>query len=169
MILLTSNYFVMKYIFFLFAVLATVSMQKTFAQDSTTTQSSILLHSYFDIKNALIAGNAGDASVKALEFVKALSNNDSKIGTASVREALLKDANQISTGKDIKQQRENFASLSINMYVLAKTSKLTTQPVYYAFCPMKKSYWLSSDPAIKNPYFGSSMLTCGKVVETINQ
>jgi len=168
MILLTSNYFVMKNIYFLFSVLATVSIQKTFAQDSTTTQPSILLHSYFDIKNTLIGGNAGNASVKALEFVKALSSNDSKIGTASVREAMLRDASQISTGKDIKQQREHFASLSKNMYALAKTSKLTTQPVYYTFCPMKKSYWLSSEPAIKNPYFGSSMLTCGKVVETIN-
>jgi hypothetical protein len=33
---------------------------------------------------------------------------------------------------------------------------------------MKKAYWLSGDAAIKNPYFGSSMLTCGKVSTTIN-
>ncbi len=159
----------MKKIFFLFAVLASVPVQNTFAQDSTTTQSSVLLHSYFDVKNALVAGNAGNASIKAQEFVKVLTDNDSKIATASVRDALLKDANQISAGKDIKQQREHFASLSTNMYALAKTSKLATQPVYYAFCPMKKSYWLSSEASIKNPYFGSAMLSCGKVVETINQ
>lgn len=157
----------MKKIFFLFAVLAIVSFQKTFAQDSTTAQTSPLLHSYFDIKNALIAGNAGNASIKAQEFAKALTSMDPKIA-GSVRDALLKDAGAISEVKDSKRQREQFASLSTNMYALVKASKLSTQPMYYAFCPMKKSYWLSSEASIKNPYFGSSMLTCGKVVETIN-
>jgi len=33
---------------------------------------------------------------------------------------------------------------------------------------MKKAVWLSNEKAIKNPYYGSQMLTCGKVVETIN-
>ncbi|MAQ74933.1 MAG: hypothetical protein CL613_01215 [Aquimarina sp.] len=31
---------------------------------------------------------------------------------------------------------------------------------------MKKAYWLSKEKDIKNPYYGSSMLTCGKVAET---
>jgi hypothetical protein len=32
---------------------------------------------------------------------------------------------------------------------------------------MKKMYWLSSEAAIKNPYYGKMMLTCGSVTETI--
>jgi len=32
---------------------------------------------------------------------------------------------------------------------------------------MKKSSWLSNDTSIKNPYYGSSMLTCGKVTGTL--
>jgi hypothetical protein len=32
---------------------------------------------------------------------------------------------------------------------------------------MKKASWLSSEAAIKNPYFGSAMLTCGKVTATL--
>jgi hypothetical protein len=35
------------------------------------------------------------------------------------------------------------------------------------YCPMKKANWLSSSATIKNPYYGNSMLTCGKVVETL--
>ncbi|RYF82932.1 MAG: DUF3347 domain-containing protein, partial [Chitinophagaceae bacterium] len=35
------------------------------------------------------------------------------------------------------------------------------------YCPMKKALWLSNEKAIKNPYYGSAMLTCGKVTETI--
>ena len=154
-------------------MLATPFMQKGFAQlvptprEDNTNTSSQLLHSYYDIKNALVAGNANTASIKAEEFVKTLNGIDTKIINEAPRDALLKDAGHISESKDIKHQREYFAIFSTNMYNLIKSVKLTDQPVYYAYCPMKKSYWLSDAPAIKNPYYGSSMLTCGKVTETI--
>jgi hypothetical protein len=154
----------MKNIFFIFALVATAFMQKGFAQDNTKTQ---LLNSYYNIKNALVAGNANTASIKADEFVKALNSIDTKIINEATRDALLKDASHISETKDIKHQREHFASFSTNMYTLAKAVKLTGDPVYYAYCPMKKAHWLSSEPAIINPYFGNAMLTCGKVEETL--
>jgi hypothetical protein len=31
---------------------------------------------------------------------------------------------------------------------------------------MKKAYWLSRGKEIENPYYGSAMLSCGKIVET---
>lgn len=83
------------------------------------------------------------------------------------KNALLKDAEQISNSKDIKQQRELFAGFSNNMAALAKAVKLTTEPVYQQYCQMKKALWLSSSKAIKNPYFGNAMLTCGKNTETL--
>ena len=56
------------------------------------------------------------------------------------------------------------------MYLLLKTAKATTT-IYYQHCPMyndgKGANWLSKDSKIKNPYYGSKMLTCGKTVETI--
>jgi hypothetical protein len=33
----------------------------------------------------------------------------------------------------------------------------------------KGADWLSKENAVKNPYYGSMMLTCGKTVETIKQ
>jgi len=45
--------------------------------------------------------------------------------------------------------------------------KLSDAPLYQQYCPMKKSYWLSKDAAIKNPYYGKQMLTCGKVSDTL--
>ena len=33
--------------------------------------------------------------------------------------------------------------------------------VRVAECPMKQKPWLQEGPDILNPYFGSSMLTCG--------
>jgi hypothetical protein len=44
-------------------------------------------------------------------------------------------------------------------------------PTYYQFCPMAKdgkgANWLSKENAVKNPYYGTMMLSCGKVIETI--
>jgi hypothetical protein len=160
----------MKQIFFVVVFLATTFLQKSFAQDSIQQyQLSQLLSKYYDIKDALVAGNGNDGSTKAGEFIKTVNSIDYKVISEGNINALLKDATPISETKDIKIQRQHFSNLSDNMVTLAKAVKLTTQPIYQAYCPMKKANWLSNDKDIKNPYYGNSMLTCGKVVETINQ
>jgi hypothetical protein len=159
----------MKKSILVIALLATFFAQKTFAQDSTQQyQLSQLLIQYYNVKDALIAGNGTLASLKADEFIKAANSIDYKVISEGNINALLKDASPISETKDIKVQRGHFTNLSNNMATLAKAIKLTDQPIYHAYCPMKKADWLSSDQAIKNPYYGNAMLTCGKVVETIN-
>lgn len=115
----------------------------------------------------LVAILATAFSIKTEEFVKTLNSIDAKIINEASRGTLLKDAGHISESKDIKHQREHFVTFATSMYDLTKSVKLSDQPVYYAYCSMKKSYWLSSEAAIKNPYYGSMMLTCGKVTETI--
>ena len=160
----------MKQIFLVVVFLAPSFLQKSFAQDSTQQyQLSQLLSKYYDIKDALVAGNGNEASAKAGEFIKTANSIDYKIISEGNINALLKDATPISDAKEIKIQRQHLSNLSDNMTTLAKAVKLTTQPIYQAYCPMKKANWLSSDKEIKNPYYGSAMLTCGKVVETINQ
>ncbi|SDW14537.1 Protein of unknown function [Hydrobacter penzbergensis] len=141
------------------------SNSATIASDNKNV--SQLLNLYYNIKDALVADNANAASAKAAEFVKTANSIDFKVISEGNINALLKDAGRISETKDIKQQRNLFANLSNNMTALAKAVKLTDLPVYQQYCPMKKAYWLSSEQAIKNPYFGSSMLTCGKVTETL--
>jgi len=80
------------------------------------------------------------------------------------------DAEFIANTKDATRQRKRFRRLSKNTYALIKVAKYE-EPVYYQFCPMandgKGANWLSKDNAIKNPYYGSKMLNCGKTVETI--
>ncbi len=158
----------MKKIFFIVAIFATLFVQKTFAQDNQS-QSSQLLTFYYGIKEALVAGNANAASASASKFLDALGSAENKVISQDKIAPLQKDAGGIAEMKDIKQQREHFAGLSANMLDVVKSSKLTAQPVYALYCPMKKSYWLSSDKTVKNPYFGSAMLTCGTISETITQ
>lgn len=129
---------------------------------------------YYDLKNALVSGDAVSAANKAGALLKAINGTDPKTLPAAEQKALTAlqpklsyDARHISEVQDIHHQREHFANLSLNMYALAKATRLSTQPIYKDYCPMKKTYWLSSESAIKNPYFGSQMLTCGQVKETL--
>lgn len=158
-----------KKIIFIVAIAATVFIQNSFAQDSANhAQAPQLLSLYYKVKDALVAGNANTAASNAESFVKASNGIDNKLISEVNINTLVKDATAISRSKDLKEQRTHFANLSADMLAVTKAVKLTDQPIYEAFCPMKKAYWLSSDKTIKNPYFDSAMLTCGKVVETIN-
>ena len=161
----------MKKIFLLVVLLAIVFTGRVIAQNS---QTQSLLTSYYDIKNALINADATVAASKAAEFSKELVNMDMKSMAEAdmnifmgLKDKLPFDAKHILESKDIAHQREHFATFSANLFKLAKAVKLTKAPVYYAYCPMKKSYWLSDNAGIKNPYFGKQMLTCGAVKETI--
>ena len=135
---------------------------------------SQILSLYYDLKNALVNSDATTASAKADELLKAVNgvdpkslSTDEKKAFSSLQNKLASDAKHISEVKDLSQQRQQFITLSQNMYTLAKAVQLSTQPVYEQYCPMKDAYWLSSETAIKNPYYGSSMLTCGSVKDTL--
>lgn len=151
------------------ALIATAFAQTGFAQQhdhvATQTQTPAVLPLYYNIKDALVSGNAKLAASKAGELVKTLNSADAK--TITNRDGLLEHAGKIAASKDLKNQREHFAGLSTDMIAFAKASKLSAEPVYQMYCPMKKSNWLSNEKTVKNPYYGSSMLTCGKVVETL--
>lgn len=141
---------------------------------SSQSSLSTLLPAYLDIKEALINGDAATASAKAGAFATAVNgaNMNALQGKEmdafmAAQKKLATDAAPIASSKDIQKQREAFATLSADMAALAKVVKLSSEPVYVATCPMKKASWLSSEAAIKNPYYGKQMLTCGKVTETI--
>ena len=134
---------------------------------SSQQQLAQLLSSYYNLKNALVAGDANSAAYNADLFLKTANGLDFKVISEGNVHILSKDAGKISSTKDLKKQREYFADLSSNMATVAKSLKLSSQPVYLQYCPMKKASWLSSEKQIRNPYYGSSMLTCGEVTETL--
>ena len=176
---------------FLFAVLFSISItlsaqhdhsshQKQEANTNTDTkakpaaseganqqQLSQLLAAYYNIKNALVAGDGGSAASNAELFLKNVNTVDYKLVSENNVHILSKDATKISTTKDLKKQREYFANFSSNMVAVAKAFKLGNQPIYLQYCPMKKASWLSSEKHIRNPYYGNAMLACGEVTETL--
>lgn len=134
---------------------------------------------YFSIKDALVKTDAATASAKAVELAASIKDVDMNKLSAEehtvwmkVMQALASGAESISKSKDVAKQREGFAALSGHIYELAKVSKQDA-PVYYQHCPMyndgKGANWLSKENAVKNPYYGAQMLTCGKIQQTINR
>lgn len=148
------------------------------ADGSENSQSKTLLQpvldAYYAVKDALVASDAASASQNATQLISAISAVDmgkmemkQHMEFMKVNSKIIADAKKIADSKDLKKQREVFESLSNNFYVMAKGVKLSDSPIYQQYCPMKKAAWLSNDSSIKNPYYGSSMLTCGKVQDTI--
>ena len=169
-ILLTLNQTQMKKIFLLTTLFASLFFSKSYSQDSTQqNQLSQLLSKYYNIKDALVAGDGNTASNEAKEFIKTANSIDYKLVTEGNINTLLKNATHISETTDVNKQRQFFAALSNNMAILSKAVKLGPGPIYQAYCPMKKASWLTNDKAIKNPYYGSAMLTCGEIKETIQK
>ncbi len=140
-------------------------------------QLTAVFSSYFSLKDALVKSDGNLASAKAKELLNALNavqmnklSNEEHTVWLKVMKNLAFDTEHIEETKDAGHQRDHFNTLSDNMYQLLKVSKQES-PTYYQHCPMyndgKGANWLSKENTVKNPYYGSQMLTCGKTVETI--
>lgn len=152
---------------------ATKSSSLNVANSESTT---LIIDSYLAVKDALVSDDLNLASSKSKDLVAALNSYDianSKANDPEELERLQVEAagmaEKIAIG-DIAAQRENFQALSVTMKDLLKIAG-TDRTLYHQYCPMYKNntggMWLSASEDIKNPLFGSSMLTCGRVEETI--
>ena len=137
----------------------------------------LVYNAYFELKDALVASDSKVVSEKANELLASIDKVDMKslkmdvhMVWMNVLKPLKEDAKVIASSNDIEEQRKQFISLSYNMYKIIKIEKSETT-VYYQHCPMankgKGANWLSKENEVKNPYYGSKMLKCGKTVETI--
>ena len=152
-------------------------MDMTTNSITTENQLKAVFDNYFAVKDALVKTDGNTASTKAKELLSAINavkmetlKMDEHMAWMKVVANLKEDAKNISDTKDAGHQRDYFATLSKSIYELIKVSKQDT-PTYFQHCPMandgKGADWLSKENTIKNPYYGSMMLSCGKTVETI--
>jgi len=149
------------------------------SQQSVTAANPLanVINAYDAIKNALVNTDGKSASTSAKQMLSAISivkmeslSKDEHTVWMKLMKDIKFDAEHIEETKDPKHQRDHFNTLSDNIYKLVKAMK-NNSPIYYQHCPMafdgKGANWLSREKAIKNPYYGSTMLNCGSVVETI--
>jgi hypothetical protein len=157
----------MKKIVFVLAIMAAAFVSKGFAQEAGKDISlPEMLPGYYAIKDALVSSNATLASDKASEFVGVLNKTTSKTTASAEKASILTELKKIASTKDLEKQRSSFSKLSTGMVAVVKSTATTpAEPVYQFFCPMKKTVWLSNKKEVKNPYYGSAMLTCGSIVD----
>ncbi len=131
---------------------------------------------YFALKDALVATDSKAAAKSADALLKAIAGVDMKKLEPQAHGVWMAEMKNLSTAtakiaksSDVEQQRLAFMDLAEPMRKLTKVYAPGT--LYYQHCPMagggKGADWLSRESAIKNPYYGSQMLTCGKTIETI--
>lgn len=139
-----------------------------------------VLGKYLELKDALVNDNSALAAEKSRELEKttvslnliSLTQKEKKIWQSFQME-IETVVKRISGAGNIEVQREHFIELSTTTIGFAKTFQLSGDGLYVQHCPMANSdrgaNWLSRSREIRNPYFGSSMLTCGEVTEELNK
>jgi hypothetical protein len=143
---------------------------------TNTNSTTGIIDGYLAVSDALIADDHATAASKSGELVSALKAFDVS-GAQSHHPDVLEKLKTEATGfaeklaaGDIAAQRESFQSLSVTMKEFLKIAGVD-RTLYHQYCPMYKGnkggMWLSANENIKNPLFGSSMLTCGRVEETL--
>lgn len=147
--------------------------------EMTVTESktaSSLIDNYLAIKNALVnddkdaAAKAGESLGKSVASFDVKDIESSKQEKAKeILESMKTQAEQISK-MDIAQQRSHFAEINTDIKnLLAITG--SDRMLYQQYCPMYNNNeggsWLSETKDVKNPLFGSKMLKCGSIKQTI--
>ena len=159
--------------------------QKEVAKDTTTTTETTLstlstdeiVKNYLKLKNALTKDDSQSAAKAAKALISSFNNSNYKSIEAKLKKEYLDIADDAkehaehiakNAGK-IDHQREHFTTLSKNVSNLIKAFG-TKQKLYQDYCPMyndgKDGFWISETKEIRNPYYGSEMLSCGSIKTT---
>ena len=133
-----------------------------------------ILGDYFSLKDALVGDDSKKAAIAGSKLASSLKAfSASKYSAADKKELadIVDDATEHAehiSKSPIDHQREHFKTLSKDISDLVAITG-TKIKLYEQFCPMyqKGSTWLSKSNEVRNPFYGSKMLTCGKVQRTI--
>ena len=124
-----------------------------------------LFAAYDEIHDALAADRVAGVTAAASRLA-ALANAAGE-GADGAYVEVVQTAKKLD-GEELERLRASFAELSRAMARLATATGFTGAQLYH--CPMVKAYWLqpTSDTAVANPYYGSSMSKCGSRVNGID-
>lgn len=144
------------------------------SNDGQMTNSKQIMADYMTLKSALVATDQAAAAKAGNKMVGSLKSFDISAYT-SEQQTELKDIIADATEhaehigeSEMAHQREHFKTLSKDMMDMVAITG-TEATLYQQFCPMYDGggAWLSMEKDIKNPYFGSKMMACGKVEKEI--
>jgi len=126
------------------------------AQDHTALNK--VLEQYVKIQAALAAD-----SLEGIPEAAAAIAAASKENAGALPEATVSQAEAVAKATDIKAARTAFKPLSTTLIAAANAQKSKIGRYFEAFCPMADAAWIQADKKVANPYYGTSMLTCGEI------
>lgn len=137
-----------------------------------------VVSAYLALKDDLVTSESVKAKASGKKLEIALQKVDMKLlkGEAHMywmdKSVKISEAvKQIISGKNVDVQRGSFDELSVALISAGKAFGIHNEQLYIQYCPMangkKGAYWLSTQTAIRNPYFGDQMLKCGEVKDSI--
>lgn len=143
---------------------------------------STALKPIFEAYLSLSTTLANDDFTSSITFINSLKKNiesfnknkvkGSEAESTFIKSLLTPVIEQLVVAKDIEQIRSAFLQTSNAMVNIADQFHPIDEPLYVQYCPMadsnKGANWLSLDKKITNPYFGSSMLSCGETKRIIS-
>ena len=140
-----------------------------------------LLKQYYVFQTALAADDAAAAQPAVEEIQKALAAVDMSLLTGEAHAAWMERLKELQSAVaaekaaqvDLAKLREAFAPLSNALIQTVRAFGASGEaPAYVLHCPMafenRGADWLQAAQETRNPYFGSAMLKCGSVIETLD-
>jgi hypothetical protein len=113
----------------------------------------VVLDSYLAIHDQLAKDKFDGVKAPA----EAIAAEAAKMGEKGT--VLAKAAKAMASPADLEAARKAFGPLSDAVIEATKGARGDAK---VAFCPMAQASWLQKDATIRNPYYGSGMLTCGE-------
>lgn len=143
--------------------------------DNQDAKAEAILKDYFNLKDALVGDDNDKAKELGATLASTLGNFDASSYSDSEQQELkdiMEDATEHAehiSESDIAHQREHFKIISKDVTDMVAITG-TENTLYQLLCPMYDggSNWLSMSKDVKNPYYGSKMLTCGEMQKEIN-
>lgn len=124
----------------------------------SSAQFAPLIPSYLEIQQALSA----DRLTNVVDAARAILRVADTIGPAA--QPVADAARDVEHAPDLATTRAAFGPLGDAVMLLAQHADADLgREVHVAYCPMLRKYWLQKGEAIRNPYYGSAMLDCGRL------
>jgi len=150
---------------------------KAKADPETVAALDKIVDAYLQLKNALVNDDFAKAKTAAEKLNQQMTRTSMKSFKGKSHDVWMSEQvniqNAIKKMTDMNSARNNLETVSEGILKLLKATNYSARTIYVDFCPMANNnqgaIWLSADKEIKNPYFGSSMMSCGEIQEKIEK
>ncbi len=125
-----------------------------------------LLDQYFIIQKSLASDSTDGVAAAATQLAQISRRAAGVEPQARPQLLALAEAATKLRAADLKSARSGFGELSDKLIPYLQATGAKRNPPYQFYCSMVKKSWLQPDKETRNPYFGSSMLKCGELVQS---